>query len=530
MTFNELSNEDKQYLIMIYDQSKLSHQEKIDILSKRFSVVGRTIRRWWKKLGATAPNDKLPKVLREARDRELDTDADFVFVTAAQNETGYNREVFASIIKYKEFLEGKGFKVELVVIPCKYRNPTTRREYENYERPTDWWDYDLRPYLYFNKLQFGDVMISANSRVVPTAQNPLSGYEVLASGRHLILGHPRIHFKTLPRFYGDPLHTMVSTGYITYKNYSLSKAGDKGFEHHSYGFTIIEKDTPNKCLIPRPIKINSDGSFTDIKFEVTPEEVREVNSCKAYIPGDIHHEQLDHAKWGVTLDIMNKLNPEKVVLHDVLDGNRFNHHNSKDMYTQRRLVVENKYLIRDEVDAAIDFCADLQSNIMCDLKIVQSNHDDFLDRFVNEFNWKRDLHNSDAYLDYAKIQQTQNLSEHGNIFGYLINRETDAEYIPYWKGLSVSNYQIGHHGDKGINGARGSANSFARVNTKMIHGHSHSPMIKDGVTVVGVSCKLWQPYNSKGMSSWAHADSIIHNTGKNQLLVYNDSYKISNLI
>jgi hypothetical protein len=65
----------------------------------------------------------------------------------------------------------------------------------------------------------------------------------------------------------------------------------------------------------------------------------------------------------------------------------------------------------------------------------------------------------------------------------------------------------------------------------MIHGHVHSPELCDGVTAVGASCNLWQYYNSKGLSSWAYADAIIHNCGKSQLIVFDDNtYRFTNLL
>jgi len=64
----------------------------------------------------------------------------------------------------------------------------------------------------------------------------------------------------------------------------------------------------------------------------------------------------------------------------------------------------------------------------------------------------------------------------------------------------------------------------------MIHGHQHSPVLHNNVTCVGVTCNIDQYYTRKGLSSWAYAHSVVHENGKNQLLVFGDDNKISNLI
>jgi hypothetical protein len=64
----------------------------------------------------------------------------------------------------------------------------------------------------------------------------------------------------------------------------------------------------------------------------------------------------------------------------------------------------------------------------------------------------------------------------------------------------------------------------------MIHAHTHSPILFNSVTVVGVSCNIDQYYTRRGLSSWAYAHSIVHPNGKNQLLVLGDDLKISGLI
>lgn len=167
-----------------------------------------------------------------------------------------------------------------------------------------------------------------------------------------------------------------------------------------------------------------------------------------------------------------------------------------------------------------------------EVNVVLSNHEVFLDRYVNKGDWKKDLHNSETYLKYALIQQEKDLREYGTIYGYLLHEyfKGEVNYINYGASLRIEGYECALHADNGVNGARGSYKTFSKLNTKMIGGHSHTPIIHNGYTGVGVTCEIDQYYTRKGLSSWAYAHSVIHPNSKNQLLVFGDDFKISSLI
>ena len=427
-----------------------------------------------------------------------------------------------------------GFKVEIVIAPARYRNPTSPAEQLSQQEKAsiqEWWRDEVKPYLFYNKIQFGDTLISCNSRIRPTAKKPLTGYEVLAKDNHLVLPHPRIHFKTMPRFKDAPLRSMLTTGYVTHKNYSDSKAGETAFEHHSYGFVIVEKKEDGTCHCPRHVKVQKDGSFIDLMYQVKDKEVSIAPPAKGIVWGDLHAAEVNKEIFDRTLDLYSVFKPEQTVIHDALDASTVNPHETKDMFIQRLKIAEGRYLIKNE----IDHCFDLLSEIVdtgTKVNVIISNHDIFLDRHVNDGNWKKDLHNSPAYLEMALIQQTVDLRQYGSIFGYMLYTQfgDDVKYINFGESLDIGGYECAMHGDHGANGARGSANTFSKLNTKMIGGHSHSPMILDGYTQVGVTCNLNQYYTRKGVSSWAHAHSIVHANDKNQLIVFGNDYKFTELI
>lgn len=532
--FKDLTPEDIEYLKHIYYERELKHKEKLRILTKKYGVSGRSIRRWWgEELNLTARGFiyDLPFQLNKAKDREIERGTDIVLFTSAQNKTGVHLEFLNNLEAYRDFLISKGHKTQIVIAPARYRNPTSPVEAEK-KKTEEWWRDEVDEYLHYGKREFGDTIISSESRVRPTAKNPLTGFEVMAKDNHLVLPHSKIHFQTLPRFKDNPLRVMSTTGFITYRNYSDSKAGDIAFEHHSYGFVIIEKKKDGICHIPRNVKVTSEGEFIDIIFSVKNGKVSEIDATKGFVWGDIHTRMIDNEILEKTIKLCNILKPEKQILHDVFDGATCNPHEKKDMFIQRQKIVKGQYSVEEEVEESLDMIKYISNSVGAETYVTVSNHDIFLDRMINDDNWKRDLHNSPAYLEYARIQQTIDLTEFGGVYGYLVASKLGdkVKYLNYGESLKIGSYECAAHGDFGINGAKGSFKSFAKLNGKIIHAHSHSPVIFNGVTVVGITCMLQQYYNRRGLSSWAHAHSTIHPNSKNQLLVFGDDKQISSLL
>ena len=530
IAFKDLTSENIEYIKHVYYQEML-HVEKMEILSKKFNIGERTVRGWWQKLDLKKLSSTLPYQLQKAQDRVLNANTKVLLVTTAQNKTSINKDFLNNLVAYRDYITKElGKEAEIVVIPSRYRNPTNNIE-DDKTKAEDWWEDEVNNYLFYGKLNLGDVLISCDSHIAPTAKSPLDGYEILASEKHLVLGHSKVHWKTLPRFRKTPLRTMCTTGYITSKNYSKSKAGNVAHENHCYGFVVVELKDKDVCYIPRNVKVKSDGSFIDIVNSVSESKVSRINSSLGFIYGDLHARYVNRDFLNETKKIVELLNPEKSVIHDALDSSTMNPHEAKDMFIQRQKIIQGKHLIEEEITECLDLIEEVKNSCK-ETYVIESNHDIFLCRHINDAQWKRDLHNSPAYLKYAYIQQTVDLTKYGNIFGYLVNERFNSEvsYVKMGDSLYIGDYQCGQHSDFGANGSKGSTKGFGRMNLKLIGGHSHSPMLYNNVTTVGVTCNLEQHYNRKGLSSWAYAHSVVHNNGKNQLLVFNDDYSLSGLI
>ncbi len=532
--FKKLDVQDIEFIAMTYNDEIMSHDEKMDILTSKYGVKGRTIRDWWVKLGLSNPPNKLPPQLQKALFRSIDEDTDILLVTSAQNTTSINHNQWIGMNKYVDFLKKKyNLKAQIIVIPLRYRNPTSPTEDISIRnKRKQWWVDEVDENLYYNRIEFGDCVVDASAHIKPTKQNPLNGLDSIAGDNHFIVGSPRIHFKTIPRFRNDELRCMATTGSLTVKNYSKSMAGDNGAFNHSYGFTIIEKKKDGKCYPPRNIFVENSGEFIDLVHHYKNGKFKNNKKALALVMGDIHRKLLKKEVYEKTKEICKKIFPDRIVTHDVLDGYAFNPHEKEDTYVLRRKIVNGDNNVKEEVIQAVNFPQELLDAKMCNkVDVIESNHDAFLDRYIMKGKWKNDLHNSPAYLEYALIQQTVDLTEHGCIFGYLINKKYEdndnVNYIQYGGRLRVMGVDLSLHGDAGSNGARGNVQTLKKLNRKTFTAHTHSPSIQDGNLCVGLSAEINQYYTRRGLSSHAHAHGLLLPNGKRQLLVFGDDFEVS---
>lgn len=534
--WKELTSKDKKYIKSIYNIDA-THKEKIEIIQGKYGPIeDRTVRKWWERLGVGKEAIRLSPDLIEASKHVIPEDSDILFVTSAQNDSPIskgqlkNMEVLAKFIK-----DVYNKKVSIVVCTVNYRNPTTLLEKDSEKRR---WDKDILKYLYYDKLYFNDCIISAKSRVQSTAKNPLSGFETIANGNHLILGHPKFQMRVLLRPKGDDVHIMTTTGSLTRKNYSDSRIGEHGEVHHVYGFTIIEKseNDSTKCLIPRFVNCTSDGDFIDLHWQVKNGKVIRNESCDALILGDIHNARLDNELFNKTIRIFNDIKPKNVFVHDLTDATSVNPHEVLDLYIKKRKIENGDSMVMNELDKCTYFAKCKLTRIPANhYYIVESNHDVFFDRWVNNFNWKQDLHNSEAYLMLAGLQQGQGIEYFGNVFGTYLMQEckkdenNKIQYLPYGSNVKIDRIICSMHGDFGASGAKGSVASFGRLSMKSYTAHTHSHEVFNGAYCVGCSCVMDQYYTRKGLTKWSQGHGVIYSNGKRQQLIFDKNYEITTI-
>lgn len=515
MRFKELSEEEKQYLINSYQNRGDLTVEKLAMnLSNEFGVSERTIRKWFsEKLNLKEKVEFESEQFIQAKKRKFDKKKKRFIISYAQNATKIHKQFFHNIKSYAKFIDA-----DIHIIAGRYKNPTSIWGENN--ETDEWWDSEVVPYLDANRHDVHKYLsILSDIKIQPTAVNPMTGMQGVSGVNSCVFGSPRVHLEMIPVLEGNKPKMMLTTGAVTVKNYTDSKAGKKAEFHHTFAFVIVEINDNDSFYIRQVTANDSDGSFNDLYYNVTDSKVTRINNIEGIVLGDLHSGHHDDRVIDKTLSLMDKLTPKHVVLHDVFDGDSISHHQMKNPFLQYGKEVHGLNDLSLEINNMMDLLGKFSrfKNVL----ITRSNHDDFLDRWLKNEDWKKQptFKNAPLYMEMSSRLLRQYSKSIDNVKGVipeLIN-ERYPNYITLGRSSSykIKGFEVGQHGDIGSNGSRGSLEQFRKLNTKIIVGHYHTPGRKDGSISVGTSTKLRVGYNI-GPSSWLQSHVIIHKDGRAQ--------------
>jgi len=355
-----------------------------------------------------------------------------------------------------------------------------------------------------------------NLQILPTAANPLSGFDDYTSDASSIIPHTKIAMKPVPTPRSSPTKHLYTTGCCTLKNYIQAKAGQKAEFHHAFGALLVEVMTDGTWFA-RQIVANNHGTFCDHPYKVVRGQVTEDAEVSAIHWGDVHVANIDpriqEMFWGEG-GVLDTLRPRKQLFHDLVDGESHNHHVQKDHHHQYRLHRSGRNNIRDEFEQARTFVDQYAYRPWCQSIVVWSNHDDFIRRHLQQTDYRRDPANATFILALELVAyQTMDEGQEPSLFSAALQSETARILTDDAGGILVEGIECGYHGHVGVGGSRGSVQQFAKMGMKTSTGHSHSAWWVNGATSAGTCSKLDLGYN-KGPSSWSHTFTVIYRGGK----------------
>jgi hypothetical protein len=509
MKFDKLTDEQVNLAKKIYKDNSQSWDKRMRDLVDLLGASERTVRKWCvDKFGLKETPEVESEQYEEAKRRKIKTTSKVFLITSAQSNTKANVELLNNMKAYAKHRDA-----EILVIPFRYKNPTSIDS----EIPlTDFWVDEVAPYLIASRHNLNNnLSILGNIKVQPTATNPLTSLESLTINHSSIVGHPRVHLKVLPVLDSENPKIICSTGACTISNFSDSKSGAIGSFHHTLGFVVVEiKDTEKFFL--RQVTAEKNGSFIDLYYSVKNSVVTRVKESLAVIKGDIHYGNHDEKVLSRSFkELIPKVNPKNIVLHDVFDGFSINHHEEHDFIKQYQKEITNKNSLKNEINSMLDWFDTIKKY---NLIVVFSNHDDFLNRFIINSDVKKNIKNAMEYVEYAKILM-ENKAPKG-LIAYLINQKfKNVKCLGRNESCKIKDWEVGIHGMDGINGSRGSIQQYRRLNSKIITAHAHTAVRLDGALQVGTNTKLRMGYNN-GISNWIHSDVLISSNGKAQHIIY----------
>jgi len=450
-------------------------------------------------------------------------------ITSAQNNTWVHKDFLNSILTYCKVNDAR-----LIVSTFHYN----KNGFQNNEDEDTWYDPAIRPYILNRPAKITDSLIYCGElNILPTAVNPLSGFDTYTQNASGIIPHAKMQLKSLPRQKDEDPRFLYTTGAITLRNYIDMKAGQKAAFHHVIGALVVEVNADGEWWV-RQISADDKGGFYDLDKYYSPNGVEEGENIKAVSWGDIHAEDIDPLVRRGMFDeggILDTLRPEYQFMHDLLTFRARNHHRRDDPYFRFKCYLEGKDSVVGDIEKGVEILFEA-NRPWSTIFVVASNHDFALVRWLKETDYKKDPKNAIFFLKmqlavYEAMSENKdiNILEHAlKIISENRYRKTLPENIHFLKedesfvletpdGINCSN-----HGHLGNNGARGSLRSYAKLGMKQIVGHSHTCGIFDGCYQNGTSSLLDLGYN-KGPSSWSHSHTIVYQNGKRAIITQRGS-------
>lgn len=440
-------------------------------------------------------------------------------ITSAQNATPVHEGFWEAMQAYCDLNDA-----ELVVIPIRYKNPTSR--WPDSQRNEEYWliDDDI---LYNQRKQLNkNLVLMADVKTRPTAESPLTGFEGITQDKSGIFGHSKIQLRTIPTPQSEMPKILTTTGSCTVKNYTDSKAGKKGEFHHVIGATIV--DIEGDKFHMRQVNALQDGSFIDLNYEYLPTgRSRKAEPALGLIMGDTHQRFTDPNVLSATFGkggIAEVLSPKVLVWHDLLDGYSANPHHQGNPFIEIAKRKANMHIVEDEVKETVAFLQKYSKGR--ESVVVASNHDAFFRRWIMNTDWRRDSDNASFYLETAKLMvDSAHMEPWGasyiDPFTYWVNKlKTAKDNITCLKPdakFMVGPYACGSHGDRGPHGTRGTIKNLSRLGVRVISGHGHAPGLEEGHTRVGTSTYLHLEYTG-GPSAWLNTHAVVYANGKRSLI------------
>lgn len=425
---------------------------------------------------------------------------------------------------HSKFMEGLDFLAEkyqakILILPS--HDPA-----HNLDNEIEWhFDQILRNYTFvFDEIALNSNIYIGQMGVNAKQINPTTGLGRICQGKgSFIFASPKQSLEYSPVSNVKYPHARMTTGACTTGNYASTRGNSVrtakiASNDHVVGALIVEIED-EVIYHFRQIQADEKGGFCDLgKYYLGH------NAPKKMVPklvmGDYHAGEHDESAIGAWEEIIDLMGVDEVFFHDLFNGKSINHHEENNIVLRARHAKDNLLSLKNEllvtgqqVDRILSHKS-VKKGI-----IVKSNHDDFLQRWLNEGKFKNDPINFSigCTLAAGAVEQggdtlKDGLARYGKIKHWdkvlFLNRDEDYK---------IGGIECGAHGDKGPNGSRGSKASLENAYGKCVIGHSHTPGILRGVFQVGTSSLFDLGYNI-GPSSWLHCSCLVYENGQRQLI------------
>lgn len=425
-------------------------------------------------------------------------------ITSAISGMPINLELWENLEELSELLDA-----ELIVIGNYAENQNATNSQDDSIR----WqipDVAVEPYIVRDEvIPLDGAVIRADWNIRPKTLNPLTIARGASKSKgHQIFAHPQITVESQPRALNAPSKSLYTTGTITLQNceyYRRSQSERAAQFHHTYGFLVV-------CgSHVFPVSATEDGSFTFFNYTFGPSAKPQQWAQL----GDIHFPNHDPEALRQVIDLLIGLDVSDVILHDTLDFQYGSHH-------QYSYKTRHKASYLESVTSELDWVSELIDDELGDfnLHVIQSNHDQHLDRWLSQDASK--IHHADLKLYFDLNHRL--LTHDKSAFELAMGDRVKAKFYNDFRPL-VTGDILHLHGDRGNAGSRGTPTQFAKASSKICAGHTHSESILKGYYNPGCLKKLPSDYEG-GLTSATQGIVLISGNYKRQLVTIRDGVLI----
>lgn len=375
--------------------------------------------------------------------------------------------------------------------------------------------------------------------VRPQAIDPSTGLErFVQQDQSAIFASPKQRLRFIPHSNHKMPKALMTTGAVTRPRYATGddvamerrRLGGIALRDHVYGFVIVTILNNTKYLF-RHVRVTHQGHFSDMGVTYFPDGSVERSEVEAFVAGDWHMGAQDKKAVAATNKQIEFFQPKCLVLHDFFDGVSVNPHSPKEWLSTHIPHVLDVGLSSVETECLMCLKELQRLDKMMGGKpiyLVDSNHHDFLKRWLDAGKFMEDTQNARIGIEMARARiNGQDVWRAGMEYAVDQLRKkkrkiggipSSVKFLDPDDGFKVYGWELGNHGHKGACGSRSTIAQVEKSFGKSISGHSHTAQMLRNTFVVGTQKPLKVHYMKGSPSNWTHTNAVIYKYGQPQLI------------
>ena len=319
-------------------------------------------------------------------------------LTAAQNNTYVNKPFWRNLTALAEHYDAKIMVGTFSYNQNHYGELAVKKGKAKPVEKELWYDPLIKPFISDDRIELGEGLVwCGEMNIMPTSDDPLSGLETYSHRKSAIFPHVKLAMRSVATMQGEGTKLNYTTGACTLKNYIQKKAGLKAEHHHAYACLVVEVNHDGNWFVRQVGAAHEDCELQDLDVLVKNGKVTTGNKIESITWGDLHATMLDPNVEALSQEMLDALRPSTQFLHDVMEGVSVNHHEAKNCHAKYKAYLRGLSSVADEVRQTVSKVATYERP-WCKTVVVDSNHDNWITRWLQEHDYRLDPMNARFFL------------------------------------------------------------------------------------------------------------------------------------